>query len=246
MRNLIVAAVFLFPTVRIFAAEPAKDAPPAAEPKQELTYPDNPAFQIAEVKAAYDDYRKVKTAAKTKYMTGLEKEKAAVQAKGDLDGIKAVQAEIELIKKEETDASDADFKDKKALAGIQKIYNAEIEKGKKAYLAKLEEVQKSMVKAGKLAEAEKVKTIIDDLKLDDIKKLFCGTWKYDNGVVQTYNFDGTVESKGVKGGAWSVKGTKIEIAWTSGFIDSFQLPLDGKTLSMVNNKGGKAKAVRVQ
>jgi len=220
------------------AAEPAPDKKEAPQEK---------ALEIPEVKAEYETYTKSLETVVSTYTKALDSEEEKARKAGNLDLITAIQVEkkaIEELKAEST----ADWSKAKGLAAAQKAYNDTVAKAKKGYLQKLEEVIKKLVQAKRDEEAKLVKAYVENLRLEEIKRVFCGEWLLSNekGKIGKiiYKADLTFATEnGKDGGTWTYKDNKIVCKWKDG--NENVLTLSNDKFAGTTSNGGKLQGTRI-
>lgn len=215
------------------------------------------ARELTEVKTERDAYIKSLTTVVSAYVKVLNTQEEIVTKAGNLEALEAIKAERNKINVVEPGSSDAKWEKNKNLATAQKAFNDGLSKAKKDYLSKLEAVQKKLVQDKKIEEAKLVKGLVDDMRLEEVKKIILGKWKQiwvdeigkQNYTIWSLTEEGVVKAWSTKAGdlndfsgSWKLKDSKVTIN-TNSRGDITLLFLDNK---LVEERDRKMVLVRMK
>jgi hypothetical protein len=134
-----------------------------------------------------------------------------------------------------------------ALVQARKTHDAKLQKATETiseeYLKKLAELKQGFMAKGDLESALAVQKEIDKINFPNS---IVGVWQWPSSKVE-FKKDGTCKIANASG-KWKCldkKTKKYQIVWSTGFIDTVTLALDGKSLAGKNNRGDSFTVQRI-
>ena len=202
------------------------------------------AFNIPEVKEAYDNYVTSLNTTVGNYVKILNKEEESQTKKGNLEILEKIKKERDEINVLEPVKSSVDWGKNNSLNLGKKSFNTGLEKNKKDYLNKLEMIQKKLVQDKKIDDAKIVRDYIEELKMEEVRKSILGQWQlYKNNQKDTiHTFKDNNEGVSSTGNRFTWKVVtinKIEQVWESDKNKTVVITIENNTLKWEDGHSGR-------
>lgn len=164
----------------------------------------------------------------TDCMVILEVNKKSATEKGDLDKVTLIEAEIIDVNKNVgagyIATSTRDFKKYPNLALAQKNYNAIVKQHNDNFIKMLEKLVSDLTKAKDLDNAKIVKKFVEEMKLEEVKRVIVGEWKKTDksASLRKFNNDGTMNNGN---GKWFIKDNQLCMQIDNNVMIHYLLPV---------------------